>query len=58
METAYGRIRCLDGRETSLKGDCEDRVVSQLVQSVVVISELLDQHLPAGWIQKILMEHR
>lgn len=52
-----GRIRCFDGRETSLQGDREDRVVSQLVQSVVVISELLDQHLPAGRIQKVLAEH-
>ena len=49
-----GRIRRLDGGEPGLQGDGEHRVVAQLVESVVVVSELLNQHLPARWVQQIL----
>lgn len=54
----YGRIRCLYGRKTSLQSYSKHRVVPQLVQPVVVVPELLDQHLPAVWIQKILKTER
>lgn len=50
------RIRCLDSRQTSLQSYSEDRVVPQLVQPVVVIPKLLDEHFPACWVQKILRD--
>lgn len=50
------RIRCLDSRQAGLQSYSEDRIVSQLVESVVVISKLLDKHFPASWVQKILWE--
>ena len=40
-----------------MQGDGEHRVVAQLVESVVVISKLLDQHLPARRVQEILHTH-
>lgn len=49
-----GRIRCLDGRQAGLQCDGEHRVVPQLVQPVVIVAELLDQHLPAGGVQEVL----
>ena len=49
-----GRIRRLDGRQACLEGDGEHRVVSQLMETVVVVSKLLDQHLPSGWVQQVL----
>lgn len=51
------RIRCLYRREPRLQGEGKDRAVSQLVQSVVVISELLDQHSPPGWVQEVLKDN-
>lgn len=54
----YGRIRCLYSGKTSLQSYSKHRVVPQLVEPVVVVSELLDQHLPAVWIQKILRTER
>lgn len=53
---AARRIRCLYRREASLQCEGEHRVVPQLVQPVVVISELLDEHPPPGRVQQVLEE--
>ena len=50
------RIRCLYRREASLQRQGEHRVVPQLVQPVVVVPELLDQHSPPGRVQQVLEE--
>ena len=50
------RIRCLYRREASLQRQGEHGVVSQLVQPVVVVPELLDQHSPPGRVQQVLEE--
>ena len=50
------RIRCLYGREAGLQGEGEHGVVPQLVQPVVVVPELLDQHPPPGRVQQVLEE--
>lgn len=51
-----GRIRCLYGREAGLQREGEHRAVAQLVQPVVVVPELLDQHPPPGRVQQVLEE--
>lgn len=53
---AARRIRCLYRREAGLQGEREHGVVPQLVQPVVVVPELLDQHPPPGRVQQVLQE--
>lgn len=53
-----GRIRCLYGREAGLQGEGEHGAVAQLVQPVVVVPELLDQHAPPGRVQQVLEQRR
>lgn len=56
MPSPARRIRCLYGREAGLQRQGKHRVVAQLVQPVVVVAELLDQHAPPGRVQQVLQE--